>query len=160
MNADTCNHRIRKVLQNGIIKTIAGTGVVGYNGDDQLAVNAHLHLSRVHVCLCWLTKLNLHWGMELCSFYSSSWYGKLMLNNKAMPSCVEMLKRTFEGVALVVTVLSLPNNKSDWDHETVVALATIHQIQIKAVTNLLFQGSYYWNVVCNICRLFMVWITS
>ena len=40
--SDTNNCRIRKVLQNGIITTIAGTGEIGYNGDDQLAINAHL----------------------------------------------------------------------------------------------------------------------
>ena len=40
---DTFNHRIRKVLQNGIITTIAGTGEYGYNGDDQPATSAHLN---------------------------------------------------------------------------------------------------------------------
>ena len=41
--SDTNNHRIRKVLKNGIIKTIAGNGTCGYNGDDQLAINACLY---------------------------------------------------------------------------------------------------------------------
>ena len=40
---DTNNHRIRKVDQNGIITTIAGTGVSGFNGDDQLATSAMLN---------------------------------------------------------------------------------------------------------------------
>ena len=40
--ADRINNRIRKVLQNGIIKTIAGTGVNGYNGYDQPATSAKL----------------------------------------------------------------------------------------------------------------------
>ena len=39
---DTHNRRILKVLQNGIIKTIAGTGENGYNGDDQPATSANL----------------------------------------------------------------------------------------------------------------------
>jgi len=40
--SDTNNDRIRKVLQNGMIKTIAGTGDYGYDGDDQPATNALL----------------------------------------------------------------------------------------------------------------------
>ena len=36
------NNRIRKIDRNGIILTIAGTGQEGYNGDNQLAVNAQL----------------------------------------------------------------------------------------------------------------------
>ena len=40
--ADCYNHRIRKVLNNGMIITIAGTGVKGYNGDDILAIHAQL----------------------------------------------------------------------------------------------------------------------
>ena len=32
--ADTYNHRVRKVLRNGQIVTICGTGTDGYNGDD------------------------------------------------------------------------------------------------------------------------------
>ena len=39
---DEHNHRVRKVLRNGQIVTIAGTGTEGYNGDDQLATNAQL----------------------------------------------------------------------------------------------------------------------
>ena len=35
-------HRIRKIDQNGIISTIAGTGIPGYDGDDQLAIHAKL----------------------------------------------------------------------------------------------------------------------
>ena len=42
--ADTFNHRVRKVLRNGQIVTIAGTGTEGYNGDDQLATNTQLYL--------------------------------------------------------------------------------------------------------------------
>ena len=41
--SDTDNHRIRKVLQSGIIKTIAGTGQEGYNGDDQPAVYSTMY---------------------------------------------------------------------------------------------------------------------
>jgi len=41
--ADTNNHRVRKFLRNGQIVTIAGTGISGYNGDDQLATEAQLH---------------------------------------------------------------------------------------------------------------------
>ena len=40
--ADTSSQRVRKVLRNGQIVTIAGTGTQGYNGDDQLATNAQL----------------------------------------------------------------------------------------------------------------------
>jgi len=36
------NHRIRKVDNNGIISTIAGTGVYGHSGDGGLAVNAQM----------------------------------------------------------------------------------------------------------------------
>lgn len=42
--ADTWNHRIRKVdSKTGIIKTIAGNGVVGFSGDDSGACNASLN---------------------------------------------------------------------------------------------------------------------
>ena len=39
--ADTANHRIRMVL-NGVISTIAGTGTQGYSGDDGAATSATL----------------------------------------------------------------------------------------------------------------------
>ncbi|KAG2374647.1 hypothetical protein C9374_010666 [Naegleria lovaniensis] len=41
--ADTSNHRIRKIMKNGMITTIAGNGTRGYNGDNQLATNAQLY---------------------------------------------------------------------------------------------------------------------
>jgi len=41
--ADQSNHRVRKILRNGQIVTIAGTGVEGYNGDEQMATEAHLN---------------------------------------------------------------------------------------------------------------------
>ena len=41
--ADFWNARIRKVDGSGIISTIAGTGVIGYNGDGGLATEAALH---------------------------------------------------------------------------------------------------------------------
>ena len=41
--SDNGNHRVRKIGRNGIITTIAGTGIAGYNGDDQLATNATLY---------------------------------------------------------------------------------------------------------------------
>ena len=37
------SHRIRKIYQNGIITTIAGTGDVEYNGDDQLAIHTNIN---------------------------------------------------------------------------------------------------------------------
>jgi trimeric autotransporter adhesin len=40
--ADTENHRIRRVDRNGVITTIAGTGVPGFSGDGAPAINAQL----------------------------------------------------------------------------------------------------------------------
>jgi sugar lactone lactonase YvrE len=41
--ADTSNHRVRRVdAATGLITTVAGTGVAGYNGDEQLAAAAQL----------------------------------------------------------------------------------------------------------------------
>lgn len=41
--ADADNNRIRKVTPEGIISTIAGTGIAGYNGDNILAATAQLN---------------------------------------------------------------------------------------------------------------------
>jgi sugar lactone lactonase YvrE len=41
--ADSDNHRVRRVDTNGIITTIAGTGVQGYSGDGAPATNAWLN---------------------------------------------------------------------------------------------------------------------
>lgn len=41
--ADTNNHAVRKVDTNGIITTVAGTGVMGYGGDDGAATAAQLN---------------------------------------------------------------------------------------------------------------------
>ena len=41
--ADVFNHRIRKVDRQGVITTVAGTGMPGYGGDGSLAVNAQLN---------------------------------------------------------------------------------------------------------------------
>ena len=40
--ADTFNHRVRRVTSDGRITPIAGTGVQGFNGDDQPAIRAQL----------------------------------------------------------------------------------------------------------------------
>jgi sugar lactone lactonase YvrE len=42
--ADVFNHRVRKVDSNGLISTVAGTGVPGYSGDGGLAVKAQLNM--------------------------------------------------------------------------------------------------------------------
>ncbi len=42
--ADVKNHRVRKVDVNGMISTVAGTGVAGYSGDGGLATNAQLNM--------------------------------------------------------------------------------------------------------------------
>ena len=41
--ADTRNHRIRKVTRDGVITTIAGTGVAGFSGDNGPATQAQLN---------------------------------------------------------------------------------------------------------------------
>jgi sugar lactone lactonase YvrE len=40
--ADTNNHRIRRIDRNGIISTVAGTGILGYSGDEGPATQAEL----------------------------------------------------------------------------------------------------------------------
>jgi len=44
--ADDDNHRVRRIDTNGIISTIAGTGVAGYNGDGIPATQAELNNPR------------------------------------------------------------------------------------------------------------------
>lgn len=41
--ADGSNHRVRKITTDGLIHTIAGTGVAGYNGDGISALSAQLN---------------------------------------------------------------------------------------------------------------------
>ena len=43
--ADLFNYRIRKVDTNGVISTVAGTGVAGYSGDGGPAVKAQLNMA-------------------------------------------------------------------------------------------------------------------
>ncbi|KAL9647059.1 hypothetical protein ABK040_016533 [Willaertia magna] len=40
--ADSSNHKIRKILNNGTIVTIAGRGIQGFSGDEGLAIDAAL----------------------------------------------------------------------------------------------------------------------
>jgi len=42
--ADVSNHRVRKIDGNGVISTVAGTGVAGYSGDGGLAIHAQLNM--------------------------------------------------------------------------------------------------------------------
>jgi uncharacterized protein (TIGR03437 family) len=42
--ADSENHRIRKVDSDGVVRTVAGTGTRGSNGDNQAALNTQLWL--------------------------------------------------------------------------------------------------------------------
>jgi hypothetical protein len=42
--ADSNNHRVRRVLPNGTITTVAGTGAQGYSGDNGPATSAQLNL--------------------------------------------------------------------------------------------------------------------
>ncbi len=41
--ADTGNHRVRRVNASGVITTVAGTGVVGFGGDNGLATGARMN---------------------------------------------------------------------------------------------------------------------
>jgi len=41
--ADTQNHRIRKITPGGVISTVAGTGLAGFNGESKPALDAQLH---------------------------------------------------------------------------------------------------------------------
>lgn len=41
--ADSGNHRIRKIDQDGVVSTVAGTGVAGFSGDGSLASNARFN---------------------------------------------------------------------------------------------------------------------
>ncbi|MET7390587.1 NHL repeat-containing protein [Streptomyces sp. NPDC005529] len=41
--SDSYNNRVRRVDPNGIITTVAGTGIPGFNGDNQPATQARLH---------------------------------------------------------------------------------------------------------------------
>jgi cysteine-rich repeat protein len=40
--ADTGNHRVRRVDSNGMIRTVAGTGISGYSGDGMAAISAQI----------------------------------------------------------------------------------------------------------------------
>jgi sugar lactone lactonase YvrE len=40
--SDVTNHRVRRIERNGIVITVAGTGVPGYNGDQRSAATAQL----------------------------------------------------------------------------------------------------------------------
>ena len=43
--ADTLNERVRRIDVNGLIETVAGTGVAGFAGDGSLATNAAINLA-------------------------------------------------------------------------------------------------------------------
>ncbi|EFC42742.1 predicted protein [Naegleria gruberi] len=91
--ADTENHRIRKILRNGTIKTIAGNGEEGFGGDSPFDFSSHPHIGNDYTIIPKI-QLKKHsrdelFGLELIGFIPlieklSPQFCKIILKNEKL----------------------------------------------------------------------------